>query len=115
MRAWLKTALFGRPGAYRIRRGLLRGLRFHVDPGHKSQRLLGMDEREVAPATRAFAARTRTAVDVGANDGWYTLYFASVPGVRRVIACEPDAASLVHLERNIGLNPPEVGRKIDVF
>jgi hypothetical protein len=103
-----KHALLGRPGLRprQIRLGLLRGARFQIDTAVKSQRLLGLDEAEITAAVAALAAQARTAVDVGAADGWYALYFASRPNVEKVLAFEPAAALRERLEANFALNDP---------
>lgn len=55
---------------------------------NQMQRFLGLDERELADHFRRGLARARSAVDVGANDGYYTLIFLQSQ-VTRVVACEP--------------------------
>jgi len=103
--ARIKGWIFGRSARSRhIRFGLLRGWRFIVDPREKSQRLLGMDEREIAPHVRAAAAHGRTAIDVGAHDGWYSTFFASRPNISRVIACDRNPRFVDRLWENLNLN-----------
>src|SRR5947209_20456554 len=75
---------------FAVNAGLLRGLKFEIDVRIDTQQLTGLYEREILSAVRRFASRARTALDIGAGDGYYTLYFASRPGIRKVIACEPD-------------------------
>jgi len=55
------------------------------------QRYVGLDEREIAGVVSRFASAARTLVDVGANDGYYTVGFLS-SSAERVIACEPGPA-----------------------
>lgn len=115
MKQLIKSLIFGKTPATRlIRCGLLRGLRFHVDPNHKSQRLIGFDEREICAVTRQFAARVKTAVDIGANDGWYSLFFATLPGMDTVIACEPEAACVQQLEKNLSENACQVRARVSI-
>jgi FkbM family methyltransferase len=92
-----------------IRSGLLKGRRFLINPLHQSQRLFGLYEREIACAMRRFAGRARSAVDVGAADGWYTVYFASRPNIFQVFACEPDPRALQALQENLVLNADSIG------
>jgi predicted RNA methylase len=111
--ARIKGWIFGRtPRPRRIRFGLLRGWRFVVDPLEKSQRLVGLDEREIAPSMRAAAAHSRTAIDVGAHDGWYSTFFASRPNISRVIACDRNARVMDRLLENVRLNG--LAGKVDV-
>jgi methyltransferase FkbM-like protein len=109
----VKGWIFGREvKARRIRFGLLRGQTFVIDPRDKSQRLLGLEEKEIAAHVRAAAARSRTAIDVGAHDGWYATFFASRPNLSRVIACDPNQGVVDRLVANINLNG--LASKVDV-
>ena len=109
-----KSLVLGRPGPRprRVRVGLLKGLRFTIDTASKSQRLLGLDEAEVAAPLRKLAAACASACDIGANDGWYALYFASLPNVERVVACEPGPELIAETEANFALNDPALGAKL---
>lgn len=49
---------------------------------NQTQRFLGLDERELATYLKRGLARARSAVDVGANDGYYTLIFLQSPVAR---------------------------------
>ncbi|HEY1108485.1 MAG TPA: FkbM family methyltransferase [Opitutaceae bacterium] len=72
----LKTRLLGegaRPR--RIRFGAARGLVMQIDPSGKTQRILGLDEREIQPTFVAFARWAEVLVDIGASDGYYSLIF----------------------------------------
>jgi predicted RNA methylase len=88
----------------RLRVGLLKGLSFEIDSNSKVQRLLGLEEKEIEGAIAAIARPARTALDVGANDGWYATYFAAQPNIAKVIACDPDQATLDLLDHNLRLN-----------
>jgi hypothetical protein len=112
----VKRALFGPPGkrAYSIKRGLLKGLRFTIDPSNKSLRLIGFDEREIAADTRRFAAQAVTALDIGANDGWYALYFATQPNIKKVYAFEPEESLRRSLSSNFTLNSEQLLEKVEV-
>lgn len=105
MKRTIKHLLFGTGWSIRtIKLGLLKGLRFGINPANKTQRLLGTDELEIAAIVRKFAARARIAVDIGANDGWYTLYFCTSGSVELVIACEPEAQFVELLKANLEAN-----------
>ena len=112
----VKRALLGPSGDMPrdVQRGLLRGLRFHVDTGIKSQRLLGLEEREIAAAASEFAIRAASALDIGANDGWYSLFFASRPNIQKVYAFEPVAQLGRRLEENLALNGSAVRAKVSL-
>lgn len=107
MKTLVKNVVFGatQPRPYEIRLGLLSGLRFEIDTRIDTQQLTGLYEREIARSVREFATRARTVIDIGAGDGYYTLFFASQPGIQKIIACEPQPDRVRLLERNLGLNP----------
>jgi hypothetical protein len=95
----------------RIRSGLLAGLRMEIDAADQSQRWLGLQERELYGWFRRFSEGIQTAIDVGANDGMYTLYFLAKTPARRVYAFEPSAESRRQLQINLELNGfAETGR-----
>jgi predicted RNA methylase len=111
----IRKLMFGsEPRAFAVHAGLLRGLRFEIDVRVDTQQITGLYEREIRTAVRRFASRACTALDIGAGDGYYTLYFASRPGIRKVIACEPDPQRIVQLKRNLGLNPSCEVNKVSV-
>src|SRR5688500_3156107 len=113
----VKRLLVGEPGERPrdISRGLLRGLRFNVDSAVKSMRLLGLDEREIAAdVEEAAAPPVAAALDIGANDGWYALYFATRPNVERVWAFEPDPVNIQRLHSNFGLNNVAYAAKLQL-
>lgn len=106
MKKAIKRLLFGdRDIDYSFKRGILKGLKFRINPMNKFQRILGLDEREIESIARRFASKAKSAVDVGANDGWYTLFFASSPSIRRVVACEPESKYGEAFNHNFRINP----------
>lgn len=109
----IKRVMFGPSGerARRVPSGLIKGRQFIIDVASKSMRLIGMDEREIAPWTGRLSEGAKTAVDVGTNDGWYALYFATHQTIRKVYGYEPDAGLVDRAWENLRLNGPEcVGR-----
>jgi hypothetical protein len=61
---------------------------------------------------RRATAGARTAIDVGASDGYYSLFFAAQPHIARVFAFEPDDGLRADAADNFRLNGPEVGDKL---
>jgi hypothetical protein len=86
--------------------GLARNIRMQLDLNHQAQRYFGFDERELFDPLRRLMPGCRSMVDVGANDGYYTLIFLS-SGAERVIACEP--GPLERLVENARANGFSVG------
>jgi hypothetical protein len=83
------------PQGRRLRRiigGIGAGSWMSLDLQDQFQRFLGLDERELAQTVNRLVARSQTLVDVGANDGLYTLHFLASPAVR-IIACEAGTIS----------------------
>jgi hypothetical protein len=87
-----------------IRAGLLSGLRIDLDLQHRTQLWLGLQERELLKWVRSLSKDIRTAIDVGANDGMYTLYFLAKTRAVNTIAFEPSVEDLLQLRRNLALN-----------
>jgi hypothetical protein len=91
MKKKIKTLLFGAKARdIQLKFGLLKNLNFNINPMHKSQRILGLDEVEIMHIIKITAQKVVNAIDIGANDGWYTTFFASLRNITKVIACEPD-------------------------
>ncbi len=114
LKALVKHTVFGPPGerARTINRGLLKGLRFNIDTGSRSMRLMGFDERELTADVRRLASRAVSALDIGANDGWYSVYFASCPNIQKVYSFEPQTDCIRRLQDNLALNDPTFGKKV---
>ena len=91
----LKHILFGRGlRTRRILGGAARGLRMEIDPAAKTQRLLGLDEREIQRAFVRDARWAEVLVDVGSSDGYYGLIFRKYnpTGAVHLIDANPDFA-----------------------
>jgi hypothetical protein len=88
----------------RILRGALKGVRMQLDLGHHAQVYLGTYEHEVQQLLPGLTLDAVTAVDVGAADGAYSLYFLARTAVRAVYAFEPDPAARDALLANLRLN-----------
>src|SRR2546421_2080055 len=83
-----------------------------LDLHSQSQRILGLDERELMTPMRRLIASSRSLVDIGANDGYYTLAFLRSDAAR-VVACEPGDA-VVRLIRNAAANDYFPGSRFSV-
>lgn len=72
--------------------GIGSGCRFVIDPSNKSQRVLGMDEAEIAALFRKSVCAAKTLIDVGASDGYYPIIGLHLnPGLTAVgCDCEPE-------------------------
>lgn len=84
--------------------GLFRGIRMNLDLSCRSQLFLGLFEREISPWVARLSTHINTAVDIGAGEGEYTLYFLLRSPASRVLAFEPSAVARAQLEENLVLN-----------
>lgn len=75
----------------RLRGGLAKGMLMELDLSNQSQRYWGLDERELVAAFRRLIPSSRSLIDIGANDGYYTMAFLQSKA-ERIVACEPGVA-----------------------
>jgi hypothetical protein len=99
-----------------IRGGAFKGLRMSLDLAHQTQLYVGTFERETARWLQRLASGIQTAVDVGAAEGEYTLYFLLRTSATSVLAFEPSDAMRRQLTQNVqeygrGSGPIEVVRQ----
>lgn len=87
-----------------IRTGVFKGLWMQLDLRDRAQVFLGLYERELHKWVRTLGERAKTAIDVGAADGAYSLYFLKRTGVSGVYAFEPDPEARNLLLTNLRLN-----------
>jgi hypothetical protein len=80
-----------------------------LDLSNQSQRYWGLDERELVAAFRRMIPASRSLIDVGANDGYYTMAFLQSKAAR-VVACEPGPA-MEQLLANARANGFETGER----
>jgi predicted RNA methylase len=97
----------------RLRGGIAAGSFMYLDLQSQLQRFLGVDEREIMQTMRSLIAKSETLIDVGANDGYYTLAFLR-SNANFVIACEPSPAS-TQLLANAEANGYSVGDRFQVI
>lgn len=73
----------------RLRGGIAQGMLMELDLAHQLQRHWGLDERELMAVFRRLIPSCKSLVDIGANDGYYTMAFLQ-SSADRVVACEPE-------------------------
>jgi len=101
--------------ALRVPVGLLIGSRFWLAPASQKQLYLGLWEREILGWIRRLSTNARTAIDVGAGEGEYTLFFTRLAVTARIIAVEPDQEALNQLRSNLRLNGIELNGRVEVI
>lgn len=102
--AWKQRLVPAGAAVRTIRGGLLRGVRMSLDLSHQTQLYLGLYERELHPWFRTFSRHLRTAIDVGAHEGVYTLYFLTRTPAQTVLVFEPSAPDRQRLQANLAVN-----------
>jgi hypothetical protein len=76
MKQFIKRLFFGTGTQPRkIMFGLASSIKMNIDIDNKSQRYLGLDEREIQRSFKKFSAASAVFVDVGASDGYYGLIY----------------------------------------
>ena len=90
--------------------GAFRGLSLEMDLRHQTQLFLGLHEREVYRDLRALAGGIRSAVDIGAAEGEYALFFLIRTNALTVLAVEPAAELRDAMRRNADSNPHHRGQ-----
>ena len=85
--------------------GLLSGLRLDISPRDERAYIFGTHEPEVQEVLPKLVQRGMTVLDIGANIGIFALGMAKLVGPEgKVIAFEPNVASIARLRRNVELN-----------
>ncbi len=89
----------------KVELGLLTGLMLDISPRQERSYIFGTYEPEVQAALPGLVQPGMTVLDIGANIGFFAIGMARLTGAEgRVIAFEPNAASMERLRQNIELN-----------
>ena len=84
--------------------GPFQGITMELSLRHQSQIYLGLFEREVHGWLERLSRGIQTAIDIGADQGEYTLFFLMRTNATRVLAFEPSPESRPLLQENLKLN-----------
>jgi hypothetical protein len=95
-----------------MRGGVAKGMLMELDLKSQSQRYWGLDEREIFDHIQRLSSGCKSLVDVGANDGYYTMAFLRSTA-ERVVACEPGPSAELLL-RNASANHHELNNRFSV-
>lgn len=96
----------------RLRGGIAAGSMMYLDLQSQLQRYLGLDEREIIKPMRGLIGKSETLIDIGANDGYYTLAFLH-SSATSIIACEPGPA-VKEIIANAEANGYSVGDRFQI-
>lgn len=94
--------------------GPLRGIRMELDPQAESQMWLGLAERELSPLLKPLSSGIRSAVDVGAALGEYTLFLLLKTSAERVFSFEPLEDLVPRLRHHLELNGLKDDRRLEL-
>src|SRR5262245_3698350 len=83
----------------------------NLNLAHQTQLYLGLFERETYPWLSRFSQGVATAVDIGAAQGEYTIYFLKTT-TAKVYAFEPDPLMRDRMNSNLKLNPELVTERL---
>ncbi len=109
---YVKFAVFGKEiRERRILAGAARNVVMLIDPAAKTQRIVGLDEREIQSTFVAFSQWADTLVDIGASDAYYGLVFRKHNPTGNVHLVDANADFLPLQQRHFALNFP--GSQLD--
>lgn len=88
----------------RILSGAFKGLTLDLDLSYQTQVYLGLYERETHPWIKRLSQGIASAVDIGAAEGEYALYFLARTNAKRVYSFDPSPQSTAVFLSNLRLN-----------
>jgi hypothetical protein len=80
----------------------------------QTQLYVGLFEKEIHRWLNRLSTGIVTAIDIGAADGEYTLYFLTKTAALQVFAFEPDTHSFAHLCENLRLNELDQSQRLEI-
>jgi hypothetical protein len=83
------------------------GLTLDLDLAHHTQLWFGLYEHEIGKSMARLSAAARSAIDVGAAEGVYSIYFMKKTPIEQVWAFEPSRNELAIFRHNLALNDLE--------
>ena len=94
--------------------GPFKGITMNLSLRHQTQVYLGLFEKEIHPWLGRLSDGLRTAVDIGAAHGEYTLFFLMKTCAATVYVFEPDANCLPFLDENLRLNGMPASQRLSI-
>lgn len=98
-----------------IKTGAFQGLKMQLDLTYQTQLYLGLHERELYQWLKMFSMKIQTAIDIGAAEGEYTLYFLNKTSAQNILVFEPETFLQERLNNNIELNRIPKDKKLQAF
>lgn len=97
-----------------VRSGVLAGTRLQLDLRNQTQIWLGLWERELSSYFRVLSRNVETFVDVGAGEGFYTLFALRQTAASRVLAFEPSVERRDRIRCNLRLNSLDEDARLEI-
>lgn len=94
--------------------GLLAGTRLQLDLRSQMQIWLGLWERELNLSFRTLSRDAATFLDVGAGEGFYSVFGLRRTAIPRVLAFEPLEGRCERIQKNLHLNGYERDPRIEI-
>lgn len=98
----------------RIQFGIFKNIIITMDLASRTQLYLGLYERELYSWIKKLGIGISTAIDIGANEGEYTLYFLAKSSAKTILCFEPSLESQTQLTANLALNNLEHDSRLEL-
>jgi hypothetical protein len=95
-----------------IKSGAFKGIVMEIDFAHQTSLFLGLHEREIQGWLTSRSQQYSAAIDIGAAEGEYTLFFLKKTRAQRVWAFEPQSECRSLLLQNLLLNGVEADTRL---
>jgi len=99
---------------HRILTGPFRGIVMGLSLRSQMQICVGMFEKETHPWLKRLSEGVSTAIDIGAAQGEYTIYFLTKTKAAKVFAFEPDVSCIPFLRENLELNGVDQSGRLEI-
>lgn len=94
---------------------MFKGLVLHLDAINSMQIIFGLYERETYAYLRKLSAGIESAVDIGAAEGEFSIYFRKTAGAKKVLAFEPHPENRDTFQTNLRLNGLNTDENLEVI
>lgn len=100
---------------HRIWTGAFRGLTLHLDASNSMQVILGFYERETYRYLRKLSTGIGTAIDIGAAQGEYSIFFLKTARAQSVLAFEPHPENRETFQENLKSNDLDSDERLKII
>src|ERR671932_1491332 len=88
----------------KIKTGIFSNLILEMDLTDRTQLYFGLYERETYSWFKKLSSEINTAIDIGADEAEYTLYFLAKTSAKQILAFEPSRKGQTQLATNLALH-----------